>query len=146
MTRGNNRSDRRSSSVVGLLDIGTSKVAAAVLVQDPKPASNGDAYGGMRIAGLGMHRSRGVKAGVLTDLDEAETAVRGAISQAERAAGLTLDSVIVSVACGRLKSQHFAAGAEIQGGIAHPDRAGAAAGRTRERACRRVRRVRRVRP
>ncbi len=117
MTLGPNRSDRRGSSVVGLLDIGTSKVAAAILVQDPQAASNGDTYGGMRIAGLGMHRSRGVKAGVLTDLDEAETAVRGAISQAERAAGMTLDSVIVSVACGRLKSQHFAASAEIQGGM-----------------------------
>lgn len=117
MTLGQNRSDRRGSSVVGLLDIGTSKVAAAILVQDPQAASIGDTYGGMRIAGLGMHRSRGVKAGVLTDLDEAETAVRGAISQAERAAGLTLDSVIVSVACGRLKSQHFAASAEIQGGM-----------------------------
>ncbi len=117
MTLGQNRSDRRGSSVVGLLDIGTSKVAAAILVQDPQAASHSDTYGGMRIAGLGMHRSRGVKAGVLTDLDEAETAVRGAISQAERAAGLTLDSVIVSVACGRLKSQHFAASAEIQGGM-----------------------------
>ncbi len=117
MTRSRQRSDKRGASIIGLLDIGTSKVAAAVLVREPQPSTSGNVSGGMRIAGLGMHRSRGVKAGVLTDLDEAEIAVRGAISQAERAAGLTLDSVIVSIACGRLKSQHFAASAEIHGGM-----------------------------
>ncbi|MEQ1719223.1 MAG: cell division protein FtsA [Hyphomicrobium sp.] len=102
------RSDRRGPNVVGLLDIGTSKVAAAIIV--------GDGAGGMRVAGLGMHRSKGVKAGVLTDLDAAEGAVRGAIGQAERAAGVTLDGVIVSLSAGRLKSQHFAAKADVLSG------------------------------
>jgi cell division protein FtsA len=102
------RSDRRGPSVTGLLDIGTSKVAAAIVI--------GDGTGAMRVAGLGMHRSKGVKAGVLTDLDAAETAVRGAIGQAERAAGVTLDGVIVSLAAGRLKSQHFAAKCDVASG------------------------------
>ena len=99
--RGQNTGDRRSQDIFGILDIGTSKVAAAVVVASPGAAPS--------IAGLGMQRSKGVKAGVLTDLDEAEMAVRSAISQAERAAGVTLDSVSVTVSCGRIKSTHFAA-------------------------------------
>lgn len=108
------KSDRRGQRVTGLLDIGTSKVAAAILLTEMAPVQKADVP--PRILGLGMQRSRGVKAGVLTDLDEAETAVRGAIAQAERAAGVELDNVIVSVASGRLKSHHFSASVDVQGG------------------------------
>ena len=101
------KSDRRGGAL-GLLDVGTSKIAACILVADPNGAA--------RVAGLGMQRSRGVKSGVLTDLDAAEEAVRGTISQAERAAGITLENVVVSLACGRLKSSHFAAKADVPGG------------------------------
>ncbi len=64
--------------------------------------------------GVGHQRSRGVKAGVITDLDEAEAGVRATIAQAERMAGVTLEEVLVSVSCGRLKSQNFAASAEVE--------------------------------
>ena len=95
--------------IFGVLDIGTSKVAAAVVVADMA--------GGFRLAGLGLQRSKGVKAGVLTDLDEAEATVRAAISQAERAAGVTIEGVSITVSCGRLKSQHFAANADVENGV-----------------------------
>ena len=108
--RGNASRDRRGQQVFGVLDIGTSKVAAAIVVTEP----GGDVR---RIAGVGMQRSKGVKAGVLTDLDQAELAVRAAIGQAERAAGVTLESVSVSVSCGRVRSTHFAANAEIESGV-----------------------------
>ena len=108
--RGNASRDRRGQQVFGVLDIGTSKVAAAVVVTEPGSDVR-------RIAGVGMQRSKGVKAGVLTDLDQAELAVRAAIGQAERAAGVTLESVSVSVSCGRVRSMHFAANAEIESGV-----------------------------
>ncbi|MGL4397104.1 MAG: cell division protein FtsA, partial [Hyphomicrobium sp.] len=116
-----NGADRKGSRIVGLLDIGTSKVAAAVLIADAATARGVREVQPSRIAGLGLHRSRGVKAGVLTDLDEAEIAVRAALGQAERAAGVNLDSVIVSVASGRLSSQHFAASAPIDSGVVDDD-------------------------
>lgn len=119
--RGRNTAEKRGPGVYGLLDIGTAKVSAAVLVRDPKSPTAIGSSPAVKVAGLGVHRSKGVKAGVLTDLDDAELAVRAAISQAERAAGVTLESVIVSVSCGRLKSQHFAAGAEIEGGTVGED-------------------------
>ncbi len=115
--RTTNATDRRGHNVFGILDIGTSKIAAAVVSADPMAARAGDGASPVRLIGLGVQRSRGVKAGVLTDLDEAETAVRAAIGQAERAAGVTLSSVSVSVSCGRLKSTHFAANAGIETGV-----------------------------
>lgn len=115
--RGHGGSGQRGQHIFGILDIGTSKIAAAVVVADPSRAN----ALGVEVLGLGLQRSKGVKAGVLTDLDEAETAVRAAISQAERAAGVTLDSVSVSVSCGRLKSTHFAANASIDSGVVTDD-------------------------
>ena len=117
--RGNN--DRRQQHLIGLLDIGTSKIAAAVVVAGADATERGDDSRTLRVAGLGVQRSAGVKAGVLTDLDAAESAIRAAISQAERAAGVSLDNVIISVSCGRLKSQHFAANADVESGVVSDD-------------------------
>ena len=102
-------SDKRSDRIYGILDIGTSKIAAAVIMaNDSSPP---------RVLGMGLQRSKGVKAGVLIDLNEVEMAVRAAISQAERAAGVTLESVSATVSCGRLKSIHFAANADVENGV-----------------------------
>lgn len=107
--------DRRAANrVQGFLDIGSSKIAAAVAVFERSPGTGALAP---RIVGVGAQRSRGVKAGVLTDLDDAENAVRAAIAQAERAAGQTIDGVILSAACGRLGSKCFTANAEIGSGV-----------------------------
>ena len=48
--------------------------------------------------GIGHQRSRGIKSGVVVDLDKAEQAIRLAVDAAERMAGLTVDSLIVNVA------------------------------------------------
>ncbi len=105
-------------SVLGLLDIGTSKVCCLIAVADPSAAPPDGPGGEMpyRVAGIGHQRSRGVKAGVIVDLDEAEQAVRAAVGQAERMAGFRLDEVVLGVSCGRLRSRHFAAHAEIATG------------------------------
>ena len=81
----------------------------------PEPAGRGAP--GLRVLGIGHQRSRGVKAGVITDLDEAETTVRAAIAQAERMAGVTLEEVFVSVSCGRLRSPNFSATVDVEGGV-----------------------------
>ena len=110
-------SDRRNQQIFGILDIGTSKVGAAIIAApaiDVRPRAGG---WGLRFLGLGLQKSKGVKAGVLTDLDAAEDAVRAAISQAEQAAGLNISSVSVAIAAGRLGSRHFAANADIGSGV-----------------------------
>ena len=107
MTLLRGKPDRRRPTAWGLLDIGTSKIAAAIVAGDGPD---------VRVAGVGLQRSKGVKAGVLTDLDAAESAVRAAIGQAERAAGVTLEGVSVSFAAGRLKSRHFSAKTDVASG------------------------------
>ena len=96
-------------SVVGLIDIGTSKVACLIVARGEE--------GQAGIIGFGHQRSRGVKAGVVTDLDAAEQTVRAAIAQAEHIAGVTLADVFVAVSCGRLVSQNFSAKATVARGV-----------------------------
>ncbi|MET0431185.1 MAG: cell division protein FtsA, partial [Hyphomicrobium sp.] len=110
--------ERRSYRTFGLLDIGTSKTVAAVVVAEyavgvPTPT--------LRLAGLGLQRSKGVKAGVLTDLDEAESVVRGVISHAERAAGTSVGGFTLSVSAGRIASVHCTARTEVESGSVTPD-------------------------
>jgi cell division protein FtsA len=106
--------DRRSYRTFAVLDIGTDKVAAAIVVAE---AAMAGARPALRIAGLGLQRSKGVKSGVLINLDEVEAIVRAVIGQAERAAGVSVDGVSATVSCGRLGSQHFTARAETEGGF-----------------------------
>jgi cell division protein FtsA len=107
--------------IVGVLDIGTSKIACLIAAVDPELPPPGTQAGGLRIIGIGHHGSRGVKAGVVTDLDEAEQAVRGTVARAERMAGVRLEEVRVSVSCGRLRSQNFAASTDVERGVVRED-------------------------
>lgn len=101
---------------VGLIDIGTSKVVCLIAVIDTRQRGP-DGLAAAQVIGAGYHQSRGVKAGVVADLDEAGNAVRGAILAAERQAGIAIEEAIVSVSCGRLKSQSFSARANLELGI-----------------------------
>jgi len=67
------------------------------------------------IIGFGYGPSAGVKSGVVTDLDKAEQAIRSVVGMAERAAGITVQSVIVNVTAGRLGSETFSATVSLDG-------------------------------
>jgi cell division protein FtsA len=69
------------------------------------------------VLGFGVQPTRGLRGGVVIALDDAEEAVRGAVAQAERAAGVGVEEVFVSVACGRLKSATFTANTQIEGRV-----------------------------
>ncbi|MGQ0671271.1 MAG: cell division protein FtsA [Hyphomicrobium sp.] len=106
--------------VIGLLDIGSFKITCVIVAETGAASAvpgSAAAPAAFRVAGVGYQRSRGVKAGVVTDLDQAEAAVRATIAQAERMAGVTLREVVLSVSCGRLKSENFAAAAEVAGRV-----------------------------
>ena len=107
----------RRSGVVTMLDVGSSKVCC--MIARLKPAGEGQLLRGRthqaQVIGIGHQKSRGVKSGVVVDLDKAEQAIRLAVDAAERMAGLTVDSLIVNVAAGRLKSETFAASINLGG-------------------------------
>lgn len=107
----------RKSAVLSVLDIGTSKVAC--LIARLAPAEASDTLRGRthrcRILGIGHQRSRGIKAGAVVDMDEAEDAIRLAVDAAERMAGVQVESVIVNLSGGRLGSQLYHAKIAING-------------------------------
>jgi cell division protein FtsA len=105
----NQRRQTSASEITAILDIGTAKVACAIF-----GVRRGETP---QLLGIGHQRSRGVKAGVITDIEAAESAVRSVVSQAERMAGATLGSIVLAVSCGRLKSQSFAASARLDDGV-----------------------------
>lgn len=107
----------RTRGAIGVLDIGSSKVAALIAAPAPVAPGAPSPPGALKVLGIGYGRSKGLKAGVITDLDAAEEAVRAAVSQAERIAGITLEDVFVSVSCGRLRSSHFSASAAVESGV-----------------------------
>ncbi len=111
------RSATGFSGPLGVLDIGSSKIACLIAETGRTPAEAGGVPR-LRVLGAGYQQSQGVKAGVVVDLDRAEEAVRAAVGEAERMAGLTLDGVTVAVASGRLKSHRFRAKAVVETGVA----------------------------
>jgi cell division protein FtsA len=56
-----------------------------------------------------------MKAGTVIDLDAAEQSVRLAVDAAERMAGVTIESLIVNLTAGRLKSEIFRASVDVAG-------------------------------
>ena len=105
------------SGIVTVLDVGSSKVCCVVAKLSPREDGNllrGRSHR-IQVIGIGHQKSQGVKSGVVIDLDRAEHAVRLAVDAAERMAGLTVDSLIVNMTAGRLKSETFSATINLGG-------------------------------
>lgn len=107
----------RKVRLLTVLDVGSSKVSC--VIARLRPHEGGALLPGrthrMEVLGIGHQRSRGVKSGVIIDLDAAEQSIRLAVDAAERMAGLTVDSLIVNISAGRLKSENFTASVNLGG-------------------------------
>ncbi|KKB12976.1 cell division protein FtsA [Devosia geojensis] len=105
------------TSLVAVLDIGSVKMCCVIARLTPRP--EGKALKGRThkadVIGFGYGPSAGVKSGVVTDIDKAEHAIRSVVGMAERAAGLTVETVIVNVTAGRLGSETFSATVSLDG-------------------------------
>jgi cell division protein FtsA len=86
-----------SNMVVGL-DIGTSKVVAIV----GQPTDDG----GIEIAGIGSHPSRGMKKGVVINIESTVQSIQRAVEEAELMAGCDIHSVYVGVAGSHISSMN----------------------------------------
>jgi cell division protein FtsA len=85
---------RRSSDIIVGLDIGTTKIAAVV-------AEIGD--GGLDVIGVGTHPSRGLKKGVIVNIDSTVAAIKQAVLEAEGMSGCEISQVYVGIAGGHIK-------------------------------------------
>jgi cell division protein FtsA len=83
------------SLTVGL-DIGTSKVVAIV----GKRGENGS----VEIVGIGSHPSRGLKRGVVVNIETTVSAIQRAVEEAELMAGCNIHSVYAGIAGSHIKS------------------------------------------
>ncbi|MEQ1770485.1 MAG: cell division protein FtsA [Devosia sp.] len=105
------------TSLVSVLDIGSTKICCVIARLSPRP--EGKSLKGRthsaEVIGFGYGAASGIKSGVITDLGKAEQAIRTVVGMAERAAGLTLQSVIVNVTAGRLGSETFSATVSLGG-------------------------------
>ena len=82
--------------LITALDIGSSKVSAMIAQRV--------AGGELIVLGTGQRESRGVKRGYIADMGATEVAVREAVEQAERIAGLNIENVWVGFSAGGLAS------------------------------------------
>jgi len=85
---------RKDRYLVGL-DVGTSKVCAIVgeLVED----------NGVDVVGIGVAESRGIRRGVIVNLEAAVESIKKAIEEAELMAGVEIDAVHLSMAGPHIK-------------------------------------------
>lgn len=105
------------TTLVAVLDIGSTKICCVIARLVPR--AEGKSLRGRshqaEVIGFGYGPSNGVKSGVVVDIEKAEHAIRNVVGMAERAAGLTLESVVVNVTAGRLGSETFSAAVSLDG-------------------------------
>ena len=86
---------RKDNYVVGL-DIGTRKTCAII--------AEVNEAGGLDIIGIGPAESRGLKRGVVVNLDATVDSIRKAVEEAELMAGVAIDSAYIGIAGNHIKS------------------------------------------
>ena len=89
--------------IVGL-DIGTSKVVAIVAapVLDAGPNDNA-----LEIIGIGTHPARGMKKGVVVNIESTVQSIQRAVEEAELMAGCQIHSVYAGIAGSHIRSLKF---------------------------------------
>jgi cell division protein FtsA len=108
----------RRPQIVSILDVGTSKICCLIARLSPREPTEllpGRTHA-IEVLGIGHTRSRGIKSGVVANLEAAEHAIRHAVDAAERMAGVTVESLIVNLSAGRLKSENYTATVMLSGG------------------------------
>ena len=88
-------SDMEKHHIVGL-DIGTNKVAAIVGEVSER--------GELEIIGIGTHLSKGLKKGVVIDIESTVYSIQKAIEEAELMAGCEITSVYAGIAGSHISS------------------------------------------
>lgn len=86
---------KKGELIVGL-DIGTTKVVAVVGEVHPG--------GALEIVGIGQAPSRGLRRGVVIDIESTVAAIRQAVAEAEAMAGCHIESVFAGIAGGHIKA------------------------------------------
>src|SRR5262245_49162051 len=87
---------RKEDLIVGL-DIGTTKICAVVAERSPH---------GLDVVGIGTHPSRGLRKGVVVDIDATVESIKHAVEEAELMADCEITSVFAGIAGGHIKGMN----------------------------------------
>jgi cell division protein FtsA len=98
---------KQKNSVVGILDIGSSKIVCFIarIISGTK----------IEIIGIGHNISHGIKAGRITDIKLAETSIIQAVEAAEKMADHRIKKVYVSLSSNNLISQRLSSDLMVTG-------------------------------
>jgi cell division protein FtsA len=97
---------RKTQNIVTGLDVGTTKVCAVI----------GEVTAtGVDVIGIGQHPSRGLRKGVVANVESTVEAVKRAIAEAEQAAGVEVDTVFVSIGGGHVRGINSQGVVAVQG-------------------------------
>lgn len=97
----------RNDELITVLDIGTSKVCA-MIVRKPDGSD-------LQVLGTGQRESKGISRGYIADMAQTEAAIRAAVEQAERIAGVNIESAWVGFSAGGLVSKVTTIEADLGG-------------------------------
>jgi len=97
----------KTSGLITALDIGSWKVSALIA----EVSDSGD----VQVLGTGQRESKGVRRGYIADMDSTERAIREAMEQAERIAGISIEDVWVGFSAGGLVSDIASVEVELGG-------------------------------
>jgi len=103
---------RHDQILVGL-DIGTSKIACAVAESGPD--------GRLDVVGIGTHPSRGLRKGVVVNIESTVESIRLAVEEAELMAGIEIKSVFTGIAGSHIRGYNSHGVVAIKGGEVTPD-------------------------
>lgn len=104
-------------NIITALDVGTSTVQAAV-------AERTRGTERLRVLGIGIAPSAGIRRGVVVDLDDATASIRSAVQEAQRASGVEIKSAYVAVGGSHISvasSKGIVAVSRADGEISHED-------------------------
>lgn len=86
---------KNEKEVIVGLDIGTTKICCVI--------ASVSGTGGLDIIGIGTHPSKGLRKGVVVNIESTVESIKSAVEEAELMAGVEIDSVYVGIAGGHIK-------------------------------------------
>ena len=102
------RKDRELGEIIVGLDIGTNKIAVIV--------AEIDEIEGMKIIGVGVSPSEGLRRGVVVNLDKTVQSIEKSVKEAELMSGIEIESVYVGIAGDHIRSINSRGVVSVSGG------------------------------
>ena len=106
------KTPKRKKNTFTAIDIGGSKVCCAIARLDERAVGEN-----LKIIGLGYQVSKGIKNGVITNLQELENSILNAVHSAEQMAGDTIQDVYVNLAASCTQSHTVDVELELKGQV-----------------------------